>query len=93
MELSTLRGQLADANERIDILKDALHGQEEKLKVLQRERDGLAQWKREQLVVASWWLEVDTFVRRMPQCASGKHVSHECLRMLEDYERLSKLHS
>lgn len=84
MDLSLLRYQLAESNERNDILKDANSHQEEEIEALRRERDSLAAWKRQALAVEAWWLEVDSFVRKMPQCGIGKDVAKECLRILKE---------
>lgn len=67
-------------------LQAADHGleeQEREIESLRRENAVLAQWKKETLSVESWWLEVDAFVRKMPECERGKHVAKEAMRLLE----------
>jgi hypothetical protein len=56
----------------------------EQLEAVKEERDILASWKRQALAVEAWWLEVDSFVRKMPQCGIGKDVAKECLRILKE---------
>lgn len=50
----------------------------------QRERDVLAQWKKEALTVESWWQKIDAFVRKHPDGVLGAHVSETALRFMQE---------
>lgn len=59
---------------------------------LTHERDILARWKEEALIVMSWWNEIDAFIRAHPDCRLGDHVSHRALEFLKERDELkSKL--
>ncbi len=52
------------------------------------ERDTLARWKREALVVQSWWRDIDDFVRQHPETKLGSIVPHRALELLRERDEV-----
>ena len=73
----------------IDLVRKAIEAPlQTRLTAVERERDDLAQWKREALIVESWWNEIDTFVRNHPDAVVGRQVSTMALEWLKERDTL-----
>ena len=75
---------LIQAATEIDRLRDEIAVQNGHYLQVMVERDQLARWKKEALIVEDWWKEIDTFVRAHPSLTIGAIVADEALRMLKE---------
>jgi len=56
-----------------------------------RERDDLAEWKRQYLEVEHWWQEVDDYIRKLPsEFTLGQSIAKIALRMLKERDALKE---
>ena len=56
-----------------------------------RQRDGLAEWKRQQMTVSQWWDEVDAKVRSHPDCIIGDSIAKSVVRFIQERDRLKEV--
>lgn len=54
---------------------------------LRFERDDLAKWKRQYLLVESWWQQVDAAVRKRKDIRLGESVSAKALDLIEERDK------
>ena len=60
----------------------------ELLKAAQKSVEELTEWKRQQMLVANWWDQVDRYVRNHPDCMIGDWVARKALEMLKERDGL-----
>lgn len=88
---SELSVQTARANS-LEALNATMHerisGLVAEITELKQERDFLAEWKRQQLLVTAWWAEVDAAERKHPECRLGESVVARALHMIRERDAL-----
>jgi chromosome segregation ATPase len=79
----------ADALEALNAtMHERISGLVAEIAQAKEERDNLAEWKRQQLLVTAWWAEVDAAVRKHPECRLGESVVARALHMIRERDAL-----
>jgi hypothetical protein len=79
----------ADALEALNAtMHERISGLVAEIAQVKEERDNLAEWKRQQLLVTAWWAEVDAAVRKHPECRLGESVVARALHMIRERDAL-----
>ena len=98
-ERDEFKHQLNAANKEIEALKSKLRDYQDKyaksfsyedMYKLEKEIDQLKRWKKEQLIVQSWWDKVDSYVRDHDDAPLGGIVANTCLNFLKERDELKK---
>lgn len=82
---------MSEKQELFHAMVNKLRGAEAALAEVAAERDALARWKAEYLIVESWWHSVDKAVRKHPEALMGRTVAGTALRLIEERDEFKKL--